>query len=207
MTSVSVNIQKHLPDESQLLQQLSQGEPSAFEFIVREYGSYLLNVARQYVTNADDAHDVVQETYLNALNSVDKFRGEASLKSWLHRITINNALMRVRKDTRMQQLMEDANVEDATNDAIDVNGKRIENIKSISATADEVHINAELHVAIKKQIMSLPMAYRNILLLRDVEGYSTVETAELLDISQASVKTGLHRARNKLKQQLENGGY
>ena len=203
----SVNIQKHLPDESQLLQQLSQGEPSAFEFIVREYGSYLLNVARQYVTNADDAHDVVQETYLNALNSVDKFRGEASLKSWLHRITINNALMRVRKDTRMQQLMEDANVEDATNDAIDVNGKRIENIKSISATADEVHINAELHVAIKKQIMSLPMAYRNILLLRDVEGYSTVETAELLDISQASVKTGLHRARNKLKQQLENGGY
>lgn len=203
----SVNIQKHLPDESQLLQQLSQGEPSAFEFIVREYGSYLLNVARQYVTNADDAHDVVQETYLNALNSVDKFRGEASLKSWLHRITINNALMRVRKDARMQQLMEDANVEDATNDAIDVNGKRIENIKSISATADEVHINAELHVAIKKQIMSLPMAYRNILLLRDVEGYSTVETAELLDISQASVKTGLHRARNKLKQQLENGGY
>lgn len=203
----SVNIQKHLPDESQLLQQLSQGEPSAFEFIVREYGSYLLNVARQYVTNADDAHDVVQETYLSALNSVDKFRGEASLKSWLHRITINNALMRVRKDARMQQLMEDANVEDATNDAIDVNGKRIENIKSISATADEVHINAELHVAIKKQIMSLPMAYRNILLLRDVEGYSTVETAELLDISQASVKTGLHRARNKLKQQLENGGY
>ena len=203
----SVNIQKHLPDESQLLQQLSQGEPSAFEFIVREYGSYLLNVARQYVTNADDAHDVVQETYLNALNSVDKFRGEASLKSWLHRITINNALMRVRKDTRMQQLLEDANVEDATNDAIDVNGKRIENIKSISATADEVHINAELHVAIKKQIMSLPMAYRNILLLRDVEGYSIVETAELLDISQASVKTGLHRARNKLKQQLENGGY
>ena len=203
----SVNIQKHLPDESQLLQQLSQGEPSAFEFIVREYGSYLLNVARQYVTNADDAHDVVQETYLNALNSVDKFRGEASLKSWLHRITINNALMRVRKDARMQQLLEDANVEDATNDAIDVNGKRIENIKSISATADEVHINAELHVAIKKQIMSLPMAYRNILLLRDVEGYSTVETAELLDISQASVKTGLHRARNKLKQQLENGGY
>ena len=203
----SVNIQKHLPDESQLLQQLSQGEPSAFEFIVREYGSYLLNVARQYVTNADDAHDVVQETYLSALNSVDKFRGEASLKSWLHRITINNALMRVRKDARMQQLMEEANVEDATNDAIDVNGKRIENIKSISATADEVHINAELHVAIKKQIMSLPMAYRNILLLRDVEGYSTVETAELLDISQASVKTGLHRARNKLKQQLENGGY
>ena len=203
----SVNIQKHLPDESQLLQQLSQGEPSAFEFIVREYGSYLLNVARQYVTNADDAHDVVQETYLSALNSVDKFRGEASLKSWLHRITINNALMRVRKDARMQQLMEDANVEDATNDAIDVNGKRIENIKSISATADEVHINAELHVAIKKQIMSLPMAYRNILLLRDVEGYSIVETAELLDISQASVKTGLHRARNKLKQQLENGGY
>lgn len=203
----SVNIQKHLPDESQLLQQLSQGEPSAFEFIVREYGSYLLNVARQYVTNADDAHDVVQETYLSALNSVDKFRGEASLKSWLHRITINNALMRVRKDARMQQLMEDANVEDATNDAIDVNGKRIENIKSISATADEVHVNAELHVAIKKQIMSLPMAYRNILLLRDVEGYSTVETAELLDISQASVKTGLHRARNKLKQQLENGGY
>jgi len=68
-------------------------------------------------------------------------------------------------------------------------------------------MNIELRSAVKNSIMRLPMAYRNILLLRDIEGYSIAETAKLLKISPASVKTGLHRARNKLKIQLENSEY
>jgi len=89
-------------------------------------------------------------------------------------------------------------------DDFDENGKRLENTQTISISADEVYANDELSSTIQHHIMSLPIAYRNVLLLRDIEGYSIAETAELLKISPASVKTGLHRARNKLKKLLEN---
>jgi len=157
-------------DESQLIKELSQGVPSAFEFLIREYGGYLINVASRYLKNPADAQDVVQESYLQVFKNISKFRGESSLKSWLHRITINNALMKIRKDR---------------------------NLKA----------NDELRSTIQNHIMSLPADYRNILLLRDIEGYSTTETAELLEISPSLTKTRLHRARNKLKKLLENGDY
>ena len=203
MTSPLQKESQHACDQEQLVQKLQQGDPSGFELIVREYGGYLLNVARRYVANPDDAKDIVQETYLQAFSKIDKFRGEANIRSWLHRITINNALMKIRKDEKLTQITSTFD----NNDFIDENGKRVENIKTISISADEMHINIELRSAVKHLIMELPMAYRNILLLRDVEGYSIAETAKLLDISPAAVKTGLHRARNKLKTQLENSGY
>ena len=203
MTPLSSKASNHACEQEQLVQKLRQGDPSGFEFIVHEYGGYLLNVARRYINNSDDAKDIVQETYLQAFKKVDKFRNEASIKSWLHRITINNALMKIRKDEKLTQIT--SNIDD--NELIDENGKRVENSKTISISADEMHMNKELRSAVKHSIMELPTAYRNILLLRDVEGYSIAETAKLLAINPASVKTGLHRARNKLKTQLENSGY
>lgn len=203
MTSPLLKESRHACDQEQLVQQLQQGDPSGFEFIVREYGGYLLNVARRYIANPDDAKDIVQETYLQAFSKIDKFRGDASIKSWLHRITINNALIKIRKDGKLTQIT--STFDD--DEFIDENGKRVENTKTISISADEMHMNRELRSAVKHSIMELPMTYRNIILLRDVEGYSIAETATLLDISPAAVKTGLHRARNKLKIQLENSGY
>ena len=197
-------VEKNNLDESQLIRLLSQGDSSAFEFVIREYGGYLLNVARQYLRDPDDAEDVVQESYLQLFNSIANFRGESSLKSWLHRITINNALMKIRKDMKMNTLLSELENE---SDKFDENGKRLENPQNISMSADEVYLNTELRTTIKNHIMSLPIAYRSILLLRDIEGYSIAETADLLKISLPSVKTGLHRARNKLKAQLENSEY
>ena len=203
MTSLLSKESYQTCEQQQLVQKLRLGDPSGFEFIVQEYGAYLLNVARRYINNSDDAKDIVQETYLQAFRKIDKFRDEASIKSWLHRITINNALMKIRKDEKLTQIT--SNIDD--NELIDENGKRVENSKTISISADEMHMNKELRSAVKHSIMELPTAYRNILLLRDVEGYSIEETAKLLAINPASVKTGLHRARNKLKTQLENSGY
>jgi len=203
MKSPLPEVSQHTFNQEQLIQKLRQGDSLAFEFIVREYGSYLLNVARRYIPHSDEAEDIVQETYLQAFKQIDKFRGEASIKSWLHRITINNALMKIRKEANFSQITSD--IDD--DEFIDKNGKRVENAKAISISADEMYMNIELRSAVKNSIMRLPMAYRNILLLRDIEGYSIAETAKLLKISPASVKTGLHRARNKLKIQLENSEY
>ena len=187
--------------ESQLIKKLGQGDHSAFEFVVREYGGYLLSVARQYVKDSDEAQDVVQESYLQLYKNISKFRGESSLKSWLHKITINNALMKIRKNVRLNEILSEVKID---SDDFDENGKRLENTQTISISADEVYANDELRTTIQQHIMSLPIAYRNVLLLRDIEGYSIAETAELLKISPASAKTGLHRARNKLKKLLEN---
>ena len=187
--------------------ELSQGDPSAFEFVIREYGGYLLNVARRYLNNPDDAEDAVQESYLQLFKNISSYRGESSLKSWLHRITVNNALMKIRKDTKLNAVLSEESFDFDSSDNFDENGKRLENPYALSnsvISADEVYSNTVLQNKIQHHIMSLPEAYRSILLLRDIEGYSTAETAELLDISTASAKTGLHRARNKLKTLLED---
>ena len=191
-------------DESQLIHELSQGEPSAFEFVIREYGGYLLSVAQRYLKDPDDAQDAVQESYLQLFKNISKFRGDSSLKSWLHRVTINNALMKTRKDMSMNLIVSDSQVHP---DSFDSSGKRMASTQAISISAAEVYSNLELRSTIHGHIMSLPTTYRNILMLRDIEGYSTTETAELLEISTSSVKTGLHRARNKLKTALENQSY
>ena len=189
------------------MKELSQGDPSAFEFVIREYGGYLLSVARRYLNNPDDAEDAVQESYLQLFKNISSFRGDSSLKSWLHRITVNNALMKIRKDTKLNAVFSEESFDFDSSDNFDENGKRLENPYALSnsvISADEVYSNTELQNKIQHHIMSLPEAYRSILLLRDIEGYSTAETAELLDISTASAKTGLHRARNKLKTLLED---
>lgn len=192
---------KKFIEESQLIKELSHGKPSAFEFVVREYGGYLLNVARQYIKDSGDAQDIVQESYLQLFKNISSFRGDSSLKSWLHRITVNNALMRIRSDSKTPVILSEPQ---SDTDNFDENGKRLESAQNISISADEVYSNAELQTKIRQHIMTLPPAYRNILLLRDIEGYSISETSELLNISTSSVKTGLHRARNKLKMQLEH---
>ena len=128
-------------DECRLVEELSQGVPSAFEFVIREYGGYLLNVARRYIQDVDDAQDVVQESYLQLFKNVSTFRGESSLKSWLHRITVNNALMKIRKDLKMNTVSSDIQIDV---DDFDENGKRLENTQAVSMSADEVYSNAEL---------------------------------------------------------------
>ena len=123
----------------------------------------------------------------------------------MHRITINNALMKIRKDRNLKAVVSEDHIDDS--DGFDENGKRLENTRDIGISADEVYSNDELRSTIQNHIMSLPADYRNILLLRDIQGYSTTETAELLEISPSLTKTRLHRARNKLKKLLENGDY
>jgi RNA polymerase sigma-70 factor (ECF subfamily) len=186
-------------NENQLVDRLKNGDPASFEFIVREYGGYILTIAKRYLASEADAQDAVQDTYIQAFRAIGDFEQRSSLKSWLHRIVVNVALMKIRSNKRRPvELMTDNST------LFDVNGKRIETATAITLSLEDVTANNNQREMIKAQINNLPETAKNLLLLRDIEGYSTEEVSKLLDISLSSVKTGLHRARQTLKKKLEH---
>ena len=185
--------------EDELIVQLKKGNVDSFEFIVREYGGYLLIIAKRYLTSEADAQDAVQDTYLHAFSAIVTFEGRSSLKSWLHRIVINISLMKIRSNKRRPVELINDNAS-----FFDVNGKRIETETEITLSLEKLMADDSQREYIKTQITQLPQMAKNLLLLKDIEGYSTKEIAELLDISLPSVKTGLHRARLLLKKKIEH---
>ena len=186
-------------NEDELIDQLKKGNVDSFEFIVREYGGYLLIIAKRYLSSEADAQDAVQDTYLQVFSVIDTFEGRSSLKSWLHRLVINISLMKIRSNKRRH-------VELINDNAcfFDASGKRIETETEITLSLEKLMADDNQREYIKTQINQLPQIAKNLLLLKDIEGYSTKEIAELLDISLPSVKTGLHRARLLLKKKIEH---
>lgn len=186
-------------DERLFIARLQQGDPASFELLVRMHGGYMLSIAKRYLSNQSDAQDAVQDAYLQVFRAIQNFESRSSLKSWLHRIVTNSALMKIRKDASYKvELLEDEP------SLFDKNGKRLPTEHEITLSIEETAIDNEKSALLRAIIDRLPSTSRHLLLLRDIEGYSTKETAELLGISTAAVKTGLHRARQTFKKNLEN---
>src|SRR5262245_47591059 len=186
------------PSEQKLLERLIAGEEEAYEELVRTYGGRMLAVARRFLPVEEDARDAVQDAFLSAFRGIHRFAGNAQLSTWLHRIVVNAALMKLRTRRRHpEQLIEDllpGYLEDGhferpaspwRSDGLD------------PAESDELR---ELGM---RSIHSLPEGHRKVLLLRDIEGLDTEEAADLLQISPGAVKTRLHRARQALRELLE----
>lgn len=185
---------KILHDEDELVRGLKNADDHSFEFIVREYGGYLMTIARRYLPSEADVQDCVQETFLQVVRNVNNFEGRSSLKSWLHRIVVNAALAKIRtQGRRLDSLADD------TDAMFDVKGSRIVSPSEAGQSVELTLIGEETNAYVRKKIQELPKLSRNLLMLRDIEGYSTQETTMLLDMSTAAVKTGLHRARRALK--------
>jgi len=181
-------------DEATLVAQLRAGDEAAFEHVVRAYGGRLLAVARRIVDSEEDARDVVQDAFLNAFKSLDRFEGNAKLSTWLHRIVVNAALMKLRTRKRKpEQSIETllpAYMED---------GHHEERFKSWDEPVDKLMERAENREIVRKQIDALPESYRTVLVLRDIEGLDTEETANVLGLSVNATKIRLHRARQALR--------
>jgi len=180
--------------ESRLVQALQAGEGSAFEELVRRHGPNLLAVARGIVRNDEDARDCVQEAFLSAYRSIARFEGRASLGTWLHRIVTNASLMKLRSHGRRPEVSIDPLLSH-----FDEYGFLEGPIHSNSASAEELLQRADTRKMVRGAIDQLPESYRTILVLRDIEGYSTDEVVELLEISRGAAKVRLHRARTALK--------
>lgn len=184
--------------EGDLIASMRQGREEAFERVVREYGSRMLSVARRYLPNEDDANEAVQDAFLSAFRSLDQFEGNAKLETWLHRITVNASLMKLRAKRRRTETQ----IEELLPKFV-ADGHMATPTRDWSAMLADSIDEEESRSAIRAAIERLPDAYRLVLVMRDVEQLSTEQSAELLGVSTDAVKTRLHRARQALRGLLE----
>jgi len=179
--------------ESELIAQLQAGESDAFEQLVRTYGGRLLAVARRFVRNESDAQDIVQAAYLSAFRSVHQFEGNCQIGTWLHRIVVNQALMKLR--TRRRKPEESI---EALLPAFQGDGHHVEQFSDWSVPADVLLERQETRATVRACIDLLPTNYREILMLRDIEELPTQAVAQMLSLTPTAVKVRLHRARQAL---------
>ncbi len=184
-------------DEATLIAQLRAGDDAAFEQVVRTYGGRLLAVARRIVNSEEDARDAVQDAFLNAFRSLDRFQGHAKLSTWLHRIVVNAALMKLRTRKRKPE----QSIEGLLPSFLD-DGHHEERFQSWDEPVDKLMERAENRELVRKQIDLLPEGYRTVLVLRDIEGLDTEESAKVLGLSVNATKIRLHRARQALRTML-----
>lgn len=186
-----------VPDEKQLIAGLRRGNATSYECLMGAYGGRMLATARRLVQNEADARDCVQEAFIQAFKALQGFEGRSSLGSWLHKIVVNIALTKIRSRDRRRE----DSIEDLT-PRYDEDGLRIEPAGQL-VPIDTLLEQTEVCELVRHSINKLPESYRTILLLRDIEGYDTEETAAILELTLGTAKTRLHRARAALKHLLE----
>lgn len=180
-------------EESVLLTHLQQGDEGAYELLVRRYGAQLLAVARRLLRNEEDARDAVQETFISAFRALPRFRADAKLSTWLHRIVTNAALMRLRSASRRPEVSLEPLLP-----IFDEEGQHAEPVESLTITAETALQSKETRALVRACIEQLPTQYRAVVILRDLEELDTAETAAILGITENAVKIRLHRARQAL---------
>ncbi|MBP7777397.1 MAG: sigma-70 family RNA polymerase sigma factor [Acidobacteria bacterium] len=185
-------------DEQALLTGLRAGDADAYETLVRTTSARLLAVARRIVGSEEDARDVLQEAYTSAFRALGRFEGQAKLSTWLHRIVVNTALMRLRSRKRKPEESIDALLPVFKDD-----GHQMQAGAEWADGADVALERAETRTFVRAQIDKLPDTYRTVLLLRDIEELSTSDVASMLSTSENAVKIRLHRARQALRALLD----
>ena len=181
-----------------LVAALKAGDETAAETLVRRHAPWMLAVSRRISGDAALAEDCVQEALIRALRKINDFEERSSLKTWLHRIVVNDTLMKLRS----RRTRNEAPIDELL-PAFDENACRVETPWQALATPEEIFESADRRRLVQEKIAELPESYRLILQLRDIEGWSTREAAEALQLSEANAKVRLHRARSALKKLLE----
>jgi RNA polymerase sigma-70 factor (ECF subfamily) len=185
-------------DESDLLRLLRAGDGRAYEKLVRAYSPRLLGAARRLLRCEEDARDAVQEAFLLAFRAIDRFEGASSLSTWLHRIAINCALMKIRSracrpETPIEDLLP----------RFEADGHPGAPFEPWPDSAETNAVRSETRAEVRAAIDRLPETHRTVLLLRDIEELSTEEAAQVLGITPNAVKIRLHRARQALRSLLD----
>lgn len=165
---------------------------------VREHSDWMLGVSFRILRDQAHAEDAVQVAFSKIWSKLETFEGRSAMRTWMHRIVTNEALMILRKIKRQNE----HSIDDLL-PVFDGKGCRVEYDLKEVATPEALLSQRETHDQVRHAIMSLPEKYRIVLCLRDIEGLSTSETSKALDVSEANVKVRLHRARAALKKLLE----
>ena len=195
MGAIQAKVGEPVSDELALVQSAKNGDVQAFEELVRRYDRNVFRIAQHITHNREDAEDVVQEAFLKAYSNLDQFQGQSKFYTWLVRIAVNEALMKLRriKPGRTVSLDEDVKTDE---DSLP------REVADWSPNPEQQYNQAELRDILDRTIQGLPTSFRTVFVLRDVEGLSTEETAEALDLSIPAVKSRLLRARLQLRERL-----
>jgi len=185
--------------EAELIRRVCCGEHEAFYELVRPYERAIYFAVVGVLSNPADAEEVAQETVLKAFNALPNFRFEAKFSTWIIQIAINESRMKLRKDRRHLYESIEAEREDEEGD---YRPKDLADWRDIPSEALQ---RKELRDALKRAMAALAPKYREVLLLRDVQHVSIAETAKILGITEASVKTRLLRARLQMREALAPG--
>jgi RNA polymerase sigma-70 factor, ECF subfamily len=185
-------------DEAALVGRLRAGENAAFDELVMLAGGRMLAVARRMMGSEADAQDAVQDAFLSAFKSLGRFDGRSQLTTWLHRITVNACLMKLRSKSRRPETSIEGLLPTFVADGHQTRSTRAWNPDPSGGIQ-----RAEVRDLVRAKINELPEQYRVVLVLRDIEELSTEETAQVLEMTVHAVKTRLHRARQALRTLLE----
>jgi len=178
-----------LSDE-EVVRRVIEGERALFEILMRRYNRRLFRVTRSIVASDLEAEDIIQDAYVRAYQHLSQFEGRAQFSTWLTKIAIYEAYARVRR------------VDHQRVDSISVLEGRGMDVKANGRDPEQQIYNAELKTVLEKAFDSLPDEYRSVFMLREIEGLSTAETAQCLELTEENVKTRLHRARGLLQREL-----
>ena len=184
-----------MPTEKELIVHAVNGDERAFEELLKPYRAQMYRLVFSYCGNAPDAEDVLQETFIKAINSIEKFEGRSNLSTWLYRIAVNESLMHIRKRKPEVAVLHDDEDEDAE-------GISVSQIVDWCCLPESEFMSSETREILDNAIHELPENLRSVFILRDIEGLSIAETAQTLDLTETNVKTRLLRARMKLREEL-----
>ena len=199
-----------MTEDHELVQRLREGEESAFVELIDRYGATMLRVAQMYVRDRASAEEVVQETWLAVLNGIDRFEERSSLKTWLFRILTNRAKTRGQRDGRMVPFSALAGASEEPDPSVDPDRFLGPDSPHPGAWAappvawpQEKLLEKETLGVIEMAIDELPEAQRDVILLRDVDGWTPMEVSDALGITDGNQRVLLHRARSRVRAALE----
>lgn len=177
--------------DEEIVERIIAGEPALFALLMTRYQRRIRRIVQGIVRNVNEIDDLVQQIYLNAYANLDQFAGKSKFSTWLLRIAIHQAMARAREEHRIAEETHLEMAEGAVDDRI-----------NSGLNPEQQAFVHELRRAIEREILALPVRYRAVLELRDVDGLSTAETADCMHVTAAVVRTRLKRARGMLRARL-----
>jgi RNA polymerase sigma-70 factor (ECF subfamily) len=195
METIQTKVNEPASEELSLVQAAKKGDVGAFGELVKRYDRNVFRIALHITQNREDAEDVVQDAFLKAYENLEQFQGQSKFYTWLVRIAVNEALMKLRRrrPERMVSLDQEVQTEEDS---------MPREVADWSPNPEQLYNQAELRDILGKTIQGLPPSFRTVFVLRDVEGLSTEETAQALELSVPAVKSRLLRARLQLRERL-----
>lgn len=180
--------------DAEIIKKIVEGELALFEVLIKRYNGVMYKIARSYGFNHQDAEDLMQETHVAAYRNLSSFANRSTYKTWISRIMINQCLYKLNHGSSRR--------ERPASDIINDNARPMLT-PSESVSPQDISVSKEFNTVLEHALQQLPLIYRSVFVLRQVEGFSVAETASMLDISEVNVKVRFNRSKTMLQKELE----